>query len=678
MEAKQKQIIEFLSTTNTQFTIPVYQRNYNWEEKQCSILLEDIIKVSESENIPSHFLGSIVYLYEGVYTIGKKEFSIIDGQQRLTTITLLLCVIYHKTKKLGNTKVADMIYERYLTDKYIIDEDKFKLIPPGKNLKIFKKILDEKFEEIQEDEKENNFINNYRFFDKEIMSLETIDKIIIGIQKLIYVDIALEMGKDDPQKIFESLNSTGLDLSQGDLIRNFILMNLKREEQNRIYEDYWIPLEENTKILKKNTVKIQISEFMRDFLTLEFGKIPNQSKVYEDFKNNYEYINFDKLEEELKKIRDYSSIYSIILNPKKEKDLDLRDQFRYLKSLDQSVINPFIMGIYKDYRNGSIDKKILIQIMELIQNYILRRYICGEPTNALNKIFMNLYSKIKKDDYYVSIETYILKQNFPDDKKLKDDIKLKPLYKDREKLLYLFEKIENYGHNELVDVYSENITIEHIFPQKPEKKWRSILSDTEFEKMLSLKDTIANLTLTGSNSNLGNKVFIEKRDMPIRGYKDSKLFLNKWLSKQTEWNLNKMDERFNEIFSMIIKIWKSPKIDVDGSVSDNIFYCQGVRGQGKGNLIDDKFIILKGSRASKFLSDSIKVSNSNIIEKLIKNAILKEEEEFYTFIADYTVNSPSAAAKLILGRSANGWTEWRTYEGDVLDSFREKEPYVTK
>lgn len=673
MEAKQKQIVEFLSTTNTQFTIPVYQRNYNWEDKQCSILLKDILQVAENESIPSHFFGSIVYLHEGVYTIGKKEFSIIDGQQRITTITLLLCVLYHKAKELGNIKVSDMIYERYLTDKYILDEDKFKLMPPGKNLKIFKKILDGKIEEIKEQYKDSNFINNYIFFEKEITSLETIDKVIIGIQKLIYVDIALERGKDDPQKIFESLNSTGLDLSQGDLIRNFILMNLKREDQNRIYEDYWISLEENTKILKRNKIQIQISEFMRDFLTLEFGKIPNQSKVFEEFKNNYEYINFEKLEQELKKIRNYSAIYSIILNPEKEKDLEIRNQFRYLKSLDQRVINPFIMGIYKDYIDDKIDKKILIQIMELVQNYIWRRYICGESTNNLNKIFMNLYSKIKEDNYYGSIEASILKQNFPDDKRLKEELKLKPLYKDRNKLLYLFERIENYGHNELVNVYSENITIEHIFPQKPGKDWRGIVSDTEFDKMLSVKDTIANLTLTGSNSNLGNKTFIEKRDMPIKGYKDSKLFLNKWLSEQTEWNLNKMDERFNEIFSIIIKIWKCPKIYSEENVNDNIFYCQGVRGYGIGKLINNKFIILKGSRVSKFLYDSVKVSNSKIIEKLIKKAILKEENEFYIFTTDYTVSSPSAAARLILGRSANGWTEWRTYEGEVLDNFRVKE-----
>lgn len=469
-------------------------------------------------------------------------------------------VLYHKAKKFENFQVADMIYERYLIDKHIKDENKMKLIPPDKNFRILKKILGEKFDEMKDQEKESNFVNNYFYFEEEVTSLETIEKIMTGIEKLIYVDIALERGKDDPQKIFESLNSTGLDLSQGDLIRNFILMNLKREEQNRLYEEYWIPIEENTKIFKGNKYKILISEFMRDYLTLEFGKIPNKSKVFEEFKNNYEFANFEKIEEELMKIKEFSSIYLLILSPEKENDSDLRKQFKYLKSLDQRVINPFVKGVYQDYKNSKIDKKNLIQVMELIQNYIWRRYICGEPTNALNKIFMNLYTKIKEEDYYGSIEMYLLKQNFPDDKRLKEELKLKPVYKEREKLMYIFDRIENHNHNELVDVYSENITIEHIFPQRPDSKWKSLISNAEYDKMLSLKDTISNLTLTGSNSNLGNKSFVEKRDLHINGYVDSKLFLNKWISEQTEWNLSKMDERFNELLRKYLKFGKVLKL----------------------------------------------------------------------------------------------------------------------
>lgn len=673
MEAKQKQIVEFISTTNTQFTIPVYQRNYDWEEKQCSKLLEDILNVAINNNIKSHFIGSIVYLHEGVYTVGKKEFSIIDGQQRLTTITLLLCALYNKAKILNQEEIAHRIYDRYLTDRYLDEQDKFKLIPVGENLNILKKIIYGKLDEITEEESNSNMYANYKLFEENITSLETINQIDIGIQKLIYVDIALERGKDDPQKIFESLNSTGLDLSQGDLIRNFVLMNLQREEQNRIYNDYWIPIENNTKVYITNKFKTKISEFMRDFLTLEFGKIPNQSKVFEEFKSNYEYASLEKMEIELKKIKDYSMLYSKILNPEKEKDKEIRKNLKYLKSLDQNVINPFLLGVYNDFVKSKINKNTFIQVMELVQNFIWRRYICGESTSGLNKIFMKLHEKIDYNSYYESIEKYIIRKNFPDDKRLKESLKIKPLYKDREKLLYLFERIENKGHNELVDVHDDNITIEHIFPQKPNKNWKNFISESEYEKMLTLKDTLSNLTLTGSNSNLGNKTFIEKRDLPVKGYKDSKLFLNKWLSTQEEWNLSKMDERFNELFKIITEIWKTPALSNNEEITDIDFYCQSSRGKGVGKFKKGKFIVLKGSRASKFFYDSVKISNTKLVNKLINECKIREENEYYMVIEDCIFTSPSAAAKFILGRSANGWSEWKTYEGDTLDNFRDKE-----
>lgn len=673
MEAKQKQIVEFISTTNTQFTIPVYQRNYDWEEKQCSKLLEDILNVAINNNIKSHFIGSIVYLHEGVYTVGKKEFSIIDGQQRLTTITLLLCALYNKAKILNQEEIAHRIYDRYLTDRYLDEQDKFKLIPVGENLNILKKIIYGKLDEITEEESNSNMYANYKLFEENITSLETINQIDIGIQKLIYVDIALERGKDDPQKIFESLNSTGLDLSQGDLIRNFVLMNLQREEQNRIYNDYWIPIENNTKVYITNKFKTKISEFMRDFLTLEFGKIPNQSKVFEEFKSNYEYASLEKMEIELKKIKDYSMLYSKILNPEKEKDKEIRKNLKYLKSLDQNVINPFLLGVYNDFVESKINKNTFIQVMELVQNFIWRRYICGESTSGLNKIFMKLHEKIDYNSYYESIEKYIIRKNFPDDKRLKESLKIKPLYKDREKLLYLFERIENKGHNELVDVHDDNITIEHIFPQKPNKNWKNFISESEYEKMLTLKDTLSNLTLTGSNSNLGNKTFIEKRDLPVKGYKDSKLFLNKWLSTQEEWNLSKMDERFNELFKIITEIWKTPALSNNEEITDIDFYCQSSRGKGVGKFKKGKFIVLKGSRASKFFYDSVKISNTKLVNKLINECKIREENEYYMVIEDCIFSSPSAAAKFILGRSANGWSEWKTYEGDTLDNFRDKE-----
>ncbi|MDE5977151.1 MAG: DUF262 domain-containing protein, partial [Turicibacter sp.] len=287
MEAKQKKIVEFLSTTNTQFTIPVYQRNYNWTDQHCKVLWNDIFEAALNDAITSHFLGSIVYTHEGVYSISKREFSIIDGQQRLTTINLLLCAVYIKAKEFKRADIADMVYNRYLIDPYILGIDKAKLVPAGDNNVIYHKILNEEFDEINHKYSDSNMVINFNYFNGQIVKEDDLNMILKGIEKLIYVDTALERGKDDPQRIFESLNSTGLDLSQGDLIRNYILMNLDRDYQEHIYEEYWTVLEKNTKYYKSNKAEYRISNFISDFLILKSGKIPNQSKVFEVFKKRY-------------------------------------------------------------------------------------------------------------------------------------------------------------------------------------------------------------------------------------------------------------------------------------------------------------------------------------------------------------------------------------------------------
>ena len=237
MKASEKKIKDLFSEAKTFFAIPVYQRDYNWQEKHCKQLFEDILNVGKDINITSHFIGSIVYIHEGVYGIGEKEFYVIDGQQRMITITLLHIALYHRLKE-SKEEYADEIYELYLVNKFSKRDIKLKLLPPEENLNILNKILEENWEEL-EDYQDRNIVKNYKFF-KEIISNysnEEIEYLLAGLDKIIYVDIALEKDKDDPQKIFESLNSTGLDLSQGDLIRNYILMDLEREKQNLVYKN---------------------------------------------------------------------------------------------------------------------------------------------------------------------------------------------------------------------------------------------------------------------------------------------------------------------------------------------------------------------------------------------------------------------------------------------------------
>ena len=556
MKASERKIKDLFSEPNTFFSIPVYQRDYNWQEKQCKQLFKDILTAGENKEISSHFIGSIVYIHEGVYEIGEKEFSVIDGQQRMITITLLFIALYHKLKE-NNSKEADKIYELYLINKFSEKEVNLKLVPPEENLNILIKVLENKFDEL-ENYRDRNLVKNYSYFKKELtkFSDSEIQNIIVGIDKLIYVNIALENGKDDPQRIFESLNSTGLDLSQGDLIRNYILMDLDRKEQNRIYKNFWIPIENNCKISDGNEVKNYVSDFIRDYLTLKRGEIPVKAKVFEEFKMFYDNPDDLKLEE----LKNYSVKYSHIIKPYLEEDEDIREELKNLKTLDQVVINPFLIGILKDYKEDKLDRKDLLNILKLLQSYIWRRFITEKPSNLLNKLFQGMYLKIsKKENYYTATEEILLAQEFPTNEELKESLKTKNVYKNKERLKYIFRKIENYNHNELIDFDNDKITIEHIFPQRPSKTWKELYTDEELEEMKALKNTISNLTLTGSNVKLGNKTFLYKRDQKIHGYRDSKLYLNSYLGKLERWDLQTMKDRFEILFNDIIKIWKRPE-----------------------------------------------------------------------------------------------------------------------
>lgn len=668
MKASERKITKLFSESDTVFSIPVYQRDYNWQEKQCQRLFKDILQTGKNEKVSSYFLGSIVYIHDGIYGVGEKEFHVIDGQQRMTTLTLLFLAIYFKLKGTILAKDADKIYNQYVVNPYSEKEIKLKLLPPEENLYILNKISHNKFNELEAFQ-DRNMLKNYLFFEKELenLSFDDMKHLSNGIEKLIYIDIALEKGKDDPQKIFESLNSTGLDLSQGDLIRNYILMDLERGEQNRIYKEIWIPIENNCKVSDGSEITSYVSDFIRDYLTLKTEKISSKPKVFETFKAYYEKENDEKLED----MKKYSEAYSYIIKPILEKDKDIQRELDYLKSLDKTVINTFLIGVLKDYKDNILEKDELVNILILLQSYLWRRYITEKPTNALNKIFQGMYGKISRSgNYYENLVDVLMAEDFPTDEELESALKLKNVYKDKEKLNYVFKKLENYNHNELIDFENEKITIEHIFPQKPNKAWKENYSDNELEQMISFKDTISNLTLTGSNSNLSNKAFHEKRDDEVHGYKNSKLYMNKYLGRLEEWNLLSMEARFESLYDDIIKIWKRPEDKATNDMEKITFVLKGKVTSGKGRLLsNEKFEILKGtSIVLEVKSDNPSTfrRNKNLIEDLIRKNLIEKLEDRYVFKENYIATSPSAAAILVLGRSANGWTEWKTYEGKLL------------
>jgi uncharacterized protein with ParB-like and HNH nuclease domain len=579
MKANELQINSFLQAPNVQFVIPVYQRNYDWTHKECKQLLDDIINV-EMENRGTHFIGSIVFIHEGTYSTNEvKELVIIDGQQRLTTINILYVALYRFAKENGLQHEADRIYNMFLTNQYVQNEtSKLKLKQTDTSSVAFKAILSGAESASMP---YSNVIENFNFFSRQI-SLENFRSILNGLNRLIFVEISLERDKDDPQRIFESLNSTGLDLSQSDLIRNFILMDLPPKEQNKIYESIWSPIEENARdIIKRNSL---VSDYIRDYLTLKTKKIPNKRAVYPEFKRQYPDKKSDDFYQELENIKSLSYHFHKFINPEAEHDPNIRKELRYIHRLEVNVAVPFLLQVFEDKENGIITKDDLHNILRLIQSYVWRRFIVGLPTNALNKIFMTLYTEVEEDDYYNSIAIALVKKRgsarFPSNEEVKIALRDKDLYNIQPKNRnYLFELLENHNNREYVNTNNDQITVEHIFPQNPDPKWRELLGQEEYNVFKErLVNTIANLTLSGNNGALGNKTFEEKKTMNIegkeQGYTYSNLRLNAYLKKANAWNQTSYNERFTLIYERFLKIWAYPDVLIEDNYEEddqNIF-----------------------------------------------------------------------------------------------------------
>ncbi|MBG6111679.1 uncharacterized protein with ParB-like and HNH nuclease domain [Flavobacterium sp. CG_9.10] len=580
MKANELPIITFLQAVNVQFVIPVYQRNYDWKNAECKELLNDIISV-ETEDRGTHFIGSIVFVHEGTYSTSEvKELVIIDGQQRLTTINILYVALYRFAKENSKTQDAERLYNMFLTNQYVQNESsKLKLKQTDTNSLAFKAIM---LGTQNEFVTFSNVIENYNYF-RSVINEDNFDIILRGLNRLIFVEISLERDKDDPQRIFESLNSTGLDLSQSDLIRNFILMDLPPKDQNRIFETIWNPIEENAKdIVKQSSL---VSEFIRDYLTLRNKKIPNKNKVYAEFKSLYSNKKEDAYHQELENIKSLSVHYKKLVNPSTVSDTNIRKELEYINRLEINVAYPFLLQVFEDAENGLLSKEDLIKVLKLIQSYAWRRFVVGLPTNALNKIFMSLYAEVDTEEYHDSIAKVLLKKKgsakFPTNEDLKTALKDKDLYNTQPKNRnYLFEMLENYNNREYVNTNNENITIEHIFPRNPNEVWSTDLSSEEYfsfkEKHLN---TIGNLTLSGNNGALSNKSFLAKKEMNNdggeQGYNYSRLWLNSYLKSLDSWNSTNYEERLNIIYERFLKIWEYPNVvffDSDDTTEEQNIY----------------------------------------------------------------------------------------------------------
>lgn len=573
MKASENKILRFIGGPDKNFIIPVYQRPYSWKKENCVQLIKDLTDVYK-RGYESHFFGSIVFVSQN--NGACEEYTIIDGQQRITTVSLLLLAI--RNYMLAHPEISvpainpEKIKNAYLTDEYADNEKKLKLKLVQGDDGAYDALLSGKAPI------ENTSITaNYNYFYEEISKLSTdeLKGLHEAITKLDIVSISLQpQNGDDPQMIFESLNSTGLDLEPSDKIRNFVLMGLKSKQQEKFYRMYWEPLE--------NTVRRdEMNKFIRYYLAVKTRKLFNEGKLYFEFKY-YQQSSGISVKSILQDMLEFAGYYHVISNPEGTKK-KYTDTLIRINRLDIKTYIPLMMDLFKALHDSDISEDELCDALSIIENYIVRREICSLPTNALNKVFVQMGADIERDidadgvTYFDAFRYQLLKRTgksrFPSDHDFEDKFMAYDLYNTKPAMKkYILEMLENYNNREQVAVESlvtdGTLTIEHIMPQTLTDEWKEQLGDGWELTHTKYVDTPGNLTLTAYNSDYSNSPFLTKKTMPGKGFQESKLSLNDYVKTCDTWGEKEILHRAKLLYEKAVKIWWIPAVSYQADVRD--------------------------------------------------------------------------------------------------------------
>ncbi|MCD7944085.1 MAG: DUF262 and DUF1524 domain-containing protein [Clostridia bacterium] len=556
MDARKGNIYEILNG-NKQFLIPDYQRFYSWDLEQCKRLWGDIVEM-QKKGKTGHFVGSIVNIAEQAMPTGVQKYMIIDGQQRMTTLTLLLLALrdYSIANPQDTSINSGRIDNMLLKNEYESGDERYKLLLTQTDRDILISLVERK--PIPEGTV-SRLLNNYDFFAGKIKDMDlTPAEVYESIGKLQIVNITLDRAVDDAQAIFESLNSTGKELSESDLIRNYVLMGLESTEQSYVYEHYWRPME---LLFSYETQESVMDRFFRDYLTMKLTRIPKQNRVYEEFKLYHLNCEFSSVRELCQDLFTFAKYYTDMVFRRSDNKV-LKRLYDDINDLRMDVSYPFLLKVHDDFANGIISEENLEEIIGLCISYVLRRNICDIPTNSLNKTFATLRNEIKSDDYMNSIKAFFVLRDdykeFPNNDKFRKAFMTRDIYNMRARN-FILSHLENYGNK--APIIIENYTIEHIMPQNSNLgvEWQTELGANWKEVQKTYLHTIGNLTLTGYNSEMSDKPFMSKMNME-GGFKQSALRLNSYLVTLTEWNEAHIKERAEQLAKKALQIWPYPEM----------------------------------------------------------------------------------------------------------------------
>ncbi|MDQ0260461.1 uncharacterized protein with ParB-like and HNH nuclease domain/predicted transport protein [Sinomonas atrocyanea] len=586
-----------LLKASSQFIVPIYQRLYSWQETHCAKLWADIVRAGSTAALGSHFTGSIVYVARDQATNTSAEPDlIIDGQQRVTTVTLILAALAARLERLPEDEREpwDGFSPRKIRNRYLLNDDEegerqFKLILSQSDRQALMTIL-------QGAELPSGMItrvtDNYAFFEQKLND-SRLDLAVVcrGLDKLVVVDVKLERGVDNPQLVFEAMNSTGKELSQADLIRNYVLMDLPPKQQEKLYSAYWRPME----LEFAGAEDSQFDEFVRHYLTIKTGEIPRLDDIYDGFKNHAAAFTAadETIESLVIELRQYARRYCAMALGK-ESDPKLQRAFRDLDQIKADVVFPFLLEAYTDYELGTLTRDDVLEIVDLVTSYIFRRAVCRIPTNSLNKTFAGFSAAVRKDRYLDSVRANFLGfrsyRRFPTDAEFVADLAANDLYNFRRRS-YFLRMLENYGRKEHVTI--EDYTIEHIMPQNDDlsEEWQTALGDDWEDVQQKYLHTLGNLTLTGYNSEYSDHSFTKKRDME-GGFKDSPLRLNRGLGRLETWNASEIQKRASRLADDALKIWARPELP-----AETIAEFEGKRAESDFTVEDHPHLLPQPRRA---------------------------------------------------------------------------------
>jgi uncharacterized protein with ParB-like and HNH nuclease domain/predicted transport protein len=677
--------LDFLKKS-PQFVIPIYQRKYAWTEKDCRQLWDDIVRTGENDQVDAHFIGSIVYVQQGLYRVTTPSpLLVIDGQQRLATLTLLIAALAESLENLDedHREPMDGFSARKLRNYYLLnpdesDERRFKLILSQTDKDSLIAVLDKRE---QPPERSLRVTQNYELFKSWVAECHgDVAAVCKGLSKLMIVDVALTRDHDNPQLVFESMNSTGKKLQQADLIRNFVLMGLEPKLQTRLYEQYWRPMELD---FGQEAYDSLFDAFMRYYLTVRTGILANRDLVYDTFKDYARLPQMTKagVEELVADIRCYAHYFcSMALD--KEPDADLRAAFGDLQDLKADVIYPLLLELYHDYTQSILARLDFLAALRLIESYIFRRAVCSIPTNSMDKTFSTFTKALRKDQYLESIQAHLLLlpsyRHLPDDQEFESAIKLRNLYVFPRRSYYL-RRLENHDRKERVSV--EEYTVEHILPQNENLAlaWQTALGPDWQRVQKMWLHTLGNLTLTGYNSEYSDRPFAEKRDMK-GGFRDSPLRLNAGLGRLDNWNEEAIGQRADRLAKLALDVWSVPRL-----LEETLNSYRTTTARGTYSREDHPHLLASPVRELfDAFSKDVRALDPNVTEEFLKLYVAYKAETNFVDVVPQAkrlrlslnipfseINDPRGMCKDVseLGRWGNGDVE-------VMLSSLDDLPYV--